>query len=95
MTLRRPVVVFMMLWVPLALWQCVRTASICHDGSGGSTLLWGLQLAMLAAPLAVLRRLSRRVPGSLAAMDDDVVAVILVAYVPLTLALRLAERCAP
>jgi len=94
MSLRRTAVVFMMLWVPLALWQWIRTAGICHDGSGWSTVLWGLQLAMLAAPVAALRSLSRPAVGALPSQDDAAVAVILAAYVPLTLALRLAERCA-
>ena len=90
---RRTAVVFTLLWVPLALWQYARTASICFDGSGWSIVLWTLQFATLATPLVALRRLSRTVADGTRYLDDLSATLILLAYVPLTLALRLAEHC--
>ena len=90
---RRTAAVFTILWLPLTLWQFVRTATICFDGSGLSILLWTLQLAMLATPLLALRRLSRSVADGTGYLDDLSATLILLAYVPLTLALRLAEHC--
>lgn len=93
MPLRRTAVVFLMLWVPLALWQCLRTATLCHDDSGWSTALWTVQFTTLALPLVAARRLGR--PAHHTPHLDDVSAtLILLAYVPVTLALRLAEQCA-
>jgi len=90
---RRTAAVFTMLWVPLTLWQYVRTAAVCFDGSSWSIMLWALQLAMLATPLVALRRLSRSVADGTGYLDDLSATLILLAYVPLTLALRLAEHC--
>ena len=93
MPLRRTAAVFAMLWIPLTLWQYVRTASVCFDGSGWGVILWTLQLAMLATPLLALRRLSRSMADGTRYLDDLSATLILLAYVPLTLALRLAEHC--
>ena len=94
MPLRRTAVVFLMLWVPLALWQCLRTATMCHDGSGWSTALWTVQFATLALPLVAARRLGRTAAHHTPHPDDVSATLILIAYVPVTLALRLAEQCA-
>ena len=61
MPLRRTAAVFTILWIPLTLWEYVRAATVCFDGSGWSVMWWTLQLAMLATPLLALRRLSRSV----------------------------------
>lgn len=93
MPLRRTAVVFLLLWVPLALWQCLRTVTACHNGSGWSTVLWTVQFATLALPLVAAHRLGR--PAAHPRHLDEVSAtLILLAYVPVTLALRLAELCA-
>jgi hypothetical protein len=39
----------------LALWQYWRSAAVCYDGSGWSTVLWGLQLLMCGLPLVAVR----------------------------------------
>ena len=94
MPLRRTAVVFVVLWAPLALWQCFRAATVCHDGSGWSTVLWTVQFATLAMPLFATRRWGRSAAHDAPHLDDVTATVILLAYVPLTLALRLAEQCA-
>jgi hypothetical protein len=94
MPLRRTAVVFLILWVPLALWQCLRTATTCHDGSGWSTVLWTVQFASLALPLFAAHRLGRPAAHDTRHLDDVSATLILLAYVPVTLALRLAEQCA-
>jgi hypothetical protein len=95
MLLRRTAVVFVILWAPLALLQCVRAATACYDGSGWSAALWTVQFATLAIPLFAAHRLGRPAAPDTAHLDDVSATLILLAYVPVTLALRLAERCAP
>ena len=95
MLLRRTAVVFVILWAPLALLQCVRTATTCYDGSGWSTALWTVQFATLAMPLFAAHRLGRPAAHTAPHLDDVSATLILLAYVPLTLALKLAEQCAP
>jgi hypothetical protein len=94
MPLRRTAVVFLILWVPLASWQCLRTAAACHDGSGWSTVLWTVQFATLTLPLVAAHRLGRPAAHHTHHLDDVSATLILLAYVPMTLALRLAEQCA-
>ena len=93
MPLRRTAVVFTLLWFPLALWQCARTARVCFDGSAWSIGLWALQFAMLGIPLLTLRKLARPAAHAAPDLEDASVTLILLAYVPLTLALRLGEHC--
>ena len=89
---RRTILMFATLWLVIALSQAARTAHLCVDGATGSVLAWTLQFALLGAPLLVLRRhltfhhdFELDVRGAL--------ALILLTYVPVTLALRLAEAC--
>jgi hypothetical protein len=93
--LHRTAVIFVILWAPLALWQCLRAATVCHDGSGWSAVLWTVQFATLALPLLAAHRLGRSAPHRSPHPDDVSATLILLAYVPVTLALRLAEQCAP
>jgi hypothetical protein len=93
MPLRRTAVVFTLLWFPLAFWQCARTARVCFDGSGWSVALWTLQFAMLVIPLLTLRRLARPAANEAPDLEGASATLILLAYVPLTLALRLGESC--
>ena len=88
---RRTVVLFLVLWLTLAILQFTRSAQICYDGSTGSQIAWGLQLLMLGAPLLAVRRPGNP-PGSERRMSGDL-ALVLLAYVPVTLALRLVETC--
>jgi hypothetical protein len=85
----RTLVLFGTLGLVLMLWQYWRSAAVCYDGSGSSTLFWGLQLLMCGLPLVVVRSAHR--PG--AHPDDTALRLLLLAYVPTTLALRLAELC--
>ena len=39
----------------LTLWQYWRSAAVCHDGSGWSTVLWGLQLLAFGLSLVAVR----------------------------------------
>ena len=94
MPLRRTAVVYLLLLGPLDLWQCLRTATACHDGSGWSTVLWTVQFATLALPLVAAHRLGRPAAHHARHLDDVSATLILLAYVPVTLALRLAEQCA-
>jgi hypothetical protein len=82
---------FTTLWACLALYQYARTARACADGSVASTLLWVGQFLLLAAPLAVLKRRARTPTGGADAGD---LSLVLLAYVPVTVALRIAEGCA-
>jgi len=89
---RRTILMFAAVWFVLALSQAARTSHLCVDGSTGNVLAWTLQFALLGAPLLVLRRhltfhhdFELDVRGAL--------ALILLTYVPVTLALRLAEAC--
>jgi len=90
---RRTVLIFTMLWVCLALYQYARAARACADGSIASTLLWLGQFLLLAVPIVVLRRQGRRAAAG--GMDAEAdLSLILLAYVPVTVALHIAETCA-
>ena len=84
---------FTVLWLALGLYQCVRTARVCFDGSTLSTLIWPVQFGMLFLPIVVLRRRARAGDGN-APDAPDAVTLILLSYVPVTLALYIAETCA-
>jgi hypothetical protein len=90
---RRTVLLFAWLWAGLAFYQFTRTAAVCvgADRSAVSLLLWAGQLALLSTPLVVIRR-QREWPVQ--AQGNRDLALILLAYVPATLALRIAETCA-
>jgi hypothetical protein len=85
----RTLVLFGTPGLALTLWQYWRSAAVCYDGSATSTLFWGLQLLMCGLPLVVVRSVHR----SGAHGGDTAVRLLLLAYVPTTLALRLAELC--
>lgn len=88
----RTVMVFAGLWLALAVAQCTRSAGICDDGTAASRGLWALQFAMLGVPMFVLHRTrpAQQLAGGTSAVG---VMLVLLAYVPVTLALRLAELC--
>lgn len=90
---RRTVLLFATLWAMLAFAQYARTAVVCIgvDRSAATLLLWAGQLALLTMPLALC---ARRKNASFPRETGGDVALILLAYVPATIALRIAETCA-
>jgi hypothetical protein len=81
---------FAVLWLALAVWQAVHTMRLCFDATALAFLQWGLQFTLLGVPLIVLRRDTNRHGTNV----RDALAVIVLSYLPVTLALRLAETCA-
>jgi hypothetical protein len=89
---QRTILMMAVLWLALALSQAVRTAHACFDPTSGGVVAWVLQFALLCAPLVVLKRKTAH-----RSSDSDVrgpLTLILLTYVPTTLALRIAEMCA-
>jgi hypothetical protein len=82
---------FAVLWVVLAVWQFVQTMRVCFDGTTTGILQWSLQLTLLVAPLLVLRRDAWN--GN-AVTDRHALALVILSYLPVILALRIAETCA-
>jgi hypothetical protein len=88
---QRTTLTIAVLWLTLAVWQAVHTMHLCFDHTDTGILQWTLQFILLGVPLIVLRRDS----GSRTAPNvRDALAVIILGYVPVTLALRIAESCA-
>ena len=75
------------LWVPLACWQFLQAYRACAPVDTSIVLWWGLLALALVAPLVPIVRWSR------AGSDGTPLAVLLAVYVPVTLALSLAQRC--
>ena len=88
---RRTVVAFATIWLPLALLQYARAFHACADGTGWLMSGWSLQLGLLIMPMVAVARLLRR--DARETGETAAVLLILLAYVPVTLALSLAERC--
>jgi hypothetical protein len=91
-SIQRTTVMFAVLWLALAVWQAVHTMRVCFDASVTGILQWSAQFTLLGVPLIVLRRdaaTNRNTPHV-----RDALAVIVLSYVPVTLALRIAEACA-
>jgi hypothetical protein len=89
---QRTILLMAALWLALGLSQSVRTAHVCFDGTSEGVVTWMLQFALLGAPLVALKRDTAHRPS-----DSDVrgpLTLILLTYVPTTLALRIAEMCA-
>jgi hypothetical protein len=80
------------LWFVLASVQSYRSFARCHGWSAWDLVLWGIQAALLVAPLAALARLGG--PGREPSRIDPAIALALLTYVPLALAMRLMESCA-
>jgi hypothetical protein len=83
---------FAVLWLGLAVWQAVHTMRVCFDSTAAGVLQWSLQFTLLGVPLIVLRR--DTTSGRNAVNVRDALTVIVLSYVPVTLALRIAETCA-
>ena len=80
-------------WCVLAAWQSVQSFARCEASSGWAAIFWGLQGLMLAAPLvAVIRLEAARRLGTTG--PDVTLAIVLLAYVPMMVAMRLVEICA-
>jgi hypothetical protein len=90
---RRTALIMTSIWAVLAFCQYARTAVLCLgvDRSPISLLLWAGQLALLTMPLVLVWRKNR---VALGAANDGDLALILLGYVPATLALHIAETCA-
>jgi len=88
---RRTALIFAFLWGLLAVLQASRTARVCFDATPASLVQWGLQFALLGAPLVHVCR-----DAGIRQKDLDVrsaLALILLTYVPVTIALHIAETC--
>jgi hypothetical protein len=88
---QRTIVMFAVLWLGLAAWQALHTMRLCFVSTPIAVLQWTLQFALLGVPLIVLRRDTES--GRSAPNVRKALAVIVLSYLPVTLALRIAETC--
>jgi len=81
-------------WCVLAAWQTYRAFDRCEATSGWIDLFWILQVLFLAAPLFVVARLRGHPAAAQGRRNVDVtLAVVVLAYVPIMLSMRLLEQC--
>ena len=82
-----------LLWCGLASWQSYRGYARCGDAGPWGPAYWALCAIALAAPLLALLRIQREELRPRRRTFDVPLAVVLMTYVPLTLAMRLVEVC--
>jgi membrane associated rhomboid family serine protease len=80
-------------WCLLAVWQAARGFARCEASSAWASVFWGLQLVGLVTPLLAVVRLARRRDERGEPGFDVPVAIAVLAYVPMLIAMRLLELC--
>lgn len=80
-------------WCALAAWQSWRSFARCDVSSGSIHIYWGLHLMGLVAPLLAVARLSREHDVSRERAFNAAVAIVVLTYVPMMIAMRLLELC--
>ena len=81
---------FAVLWFGLAAWQSYRAFSGCATVGGWMPAYWALLAVSLTVPFVAVRRIhaGEQLPR------DASLTLVLLTYVPLTIAMRLVESCA-
>jgi hypothetical protein len=80
-------------WCAIAAWQTYRGFERCQATSGWAGLFWVLQVLFLAAPLLVVGRLQGHPAAQKRRSVDLTLALVVLAYVPILLSMRLLELC--